>query len=814
MRLRTLLAALPLAALPLLAQSPRAQAKPKIHIAFQWHMHQPVYWPYESVVATHDAARWSYSLFDIFTTRTGPYTTWPYDAVNAGKDLEHLGAQVSFTGSLIENLDAWERSGRAFGGWKSTWKTGRGLTTVTGNPRLDLVVISYHHPLLPLIPSADQRLQIAMHRQALDAAFGPAAKSTRGMFPPETAFAEHLVPQLVAEGVQWVLVDNVHFDRARTDYPWNSGSNLYPPNLADQHDPKAAASWVALQNIWAPTKVSAPWGYQPHWVAHVDPETGATSRIIAVPAARYEGNEDARGGFGALQYEAVFSQLEPSNTDDAHPILMVLHHDGDNYGGGTDSYYHSNFGAFVAWVKANPSRFEATTVQDYLDRFPPAESDQIHVEPGSWSGADNGDPEFLKWNGKPKADGYSADRNSWGVIVAAANRVHTAQQLAPYGAVSSIVSGSGSETEQAWHFLLNGETSCYWYWDYSEGGKWDSFPARAANAAVAHADVVIGGGAGDTTPPTVFLPQREPYNPGNLEWGSTPQPSDFDVWTYAYDVSGLTEVTLHVRSTPNGFVAPANALYAGGTWKALPMTATKIAAQTDPAPKYKGDEYRVKVTGVRDALVDYYVSATDGKGKVQKTPMQHVYVGARTGAEPDAGPLPPSDAGPADAGPDTGKDAGETVPSNGVSWSPASPTVADVVTIYSSRAGKLHWGVDGWTAPAAALQPSGTVAIDAKAVETPLTLDPSGRWSVRLGPFTASPIAKIDFAVRHDDGTWNNNGGGDFHVTIAPAPATSQPSAGSSCGCATVGQAGGLAGGATFALFALGALARRGRARD
>ena len=33
---------------------------------------------------------------------------------------------------------------------------------------------------------------------------------------------------------------------------------------------------------------------------------------------------------------------------------------------------------------------------------------------------------------------------------------------------------------------------------------------------------------------------------------STPQPSDFEVWTYAYDVSGLSNVTLKWRVDADG----------------------------------------------------------------------------------------------------------------------------------------------------------------------------------------------------------------------------------------------------------------------
>jgi hypothetical protein len=150
--------------------------------------------------------------------------------------------------------------------------------------------------------------------------------------------------------------------------------------------------------VWAPSKVSAPFGYRPYWVQHTDPATGEVSRIIAVPGARYEGVEDGRGGFGALDYQQVMSQYASANTNSSRPMLVVLAHDGDNCmwafilpslcpfclashiplllsfnrktdGGGTDSYYHSNFNNFVSWAQGVKGQFECTTIEDYLVRL-------------------------------------------------------------------------------------------------------------------------------------------------------------------------------------------------------------------------------------------------------------------------------------------------------------------------------------------------------------------------------------------------------------------------------------------------------------
>ncbi|MEZ6317765.1 MAG: hypothetical protein R3B49_03275 [Phycisphaerales bacterium] len=53
----------------------------------------------------------------------------------------------------------------------------------------------------------------------------------------------------------------------------------------------------------------------------------------------------------------------------------------------------------VNWASNDPDYDVGFTVDDYLDRFPPAASDVIHVEDGSWPSADSGDPEFKKWLG-------------------------------------------------------------------------------------------------------------------------------------------------------------------------------------------------------------------------------------------------------------------------------------------------------------------------------------------------------------------------------------------------------------------------------
>ncbi|HQL53239.1 MAG TPA: carbohydrate-binding protein, partial [Phycisphaerae bacterium] len=551
---------------------------------------------------------------------------------------------------------------------------------------------------------------------------------------------ERIIPALVAEGIDWVLVDNIHFDRACLNYPHTNQSGLFAPNAADQVNPDPAANggaWVQLNNLWAPSQVSAPFGYQPHYVQYVNPDTGAITQMIAVPAARYEGNEDGRGGYGAFLYDVVMDQYIQYNTDAAHPMFVVLHHDGDNYGGGSDSYYHYNFQQMVNWVSGDPD-YDVSTIEDYLDRFPPAAGDVIHVEDGSWSGADNGDPEFKKWLADPDSGGWSPDQNSWAVLTAAKNRVFTAEALAPAASMQNIMTGTGTNTEKAWHWLLVSEASDYWYWDGTE--IWDSNVTRGCNQAVVYADAVIAGQP-DNTPPTVFLPQRNPYNPGGYEWGTPPEASDFEVWTLAYDVSGLTSVTLKWRVDADG-VNPLSSIqnetYAGGSevgaWTSVAMTATQL-----PPPQngvlmatYRAGRYAATVAGQTNVLIDYYVEATDGQGNVQKSPIQHVYVG--TGGGGGGGDVVTISPDPAQAGQNVT-----------ITYNPAGRPLVSAPQVY------LHYGFNGWNPI--------------------ISPDPAMTWNVSDSVWVITvPVqlsaTQLDMVFNNGAGTWDNNGGADWHFVV------------------------------------------------
>ncbi|MDD2238239.1 MAG: hypothetical protein PHG65_13625, partial [Kiritimatiellae bacterium] len=371
------------------------QAGVPFHVTHLWHMHQPIYWPYENFKATDANGRFPYniegSVFD--GDRRSAYQYWPPAAVSYAHDrgMAHGGSQCSYSGSLGENMVT---LGQDIGAYQSAMNDKK---TSMGNPRLDMVGIAYHHSLMPLTCRESQIMQIRLHKEQYKDRWGTSDYS-KGFWPPECAFEESLIPALVAEGLQWVIVDNGHLFRTVSDFEWSSASSA-KPNAADMNNGSSTnlnSQWVQLPNVWAPTKVLAPWSYQPHYVQHIDPNTGASTKIIAVPAGRYEGNENGRGGYGAFKPENVWGSFNAANNNSDKPMMILCHSDGDNYGMKNSDAWNGQQNLFLDMVQANAD-FEYTSVQDYLGMYPPSQSDIIHVEPGSWIGIDGGTPYYEKW---------------------------------------------------------------------------------------------------------------------------------------------------------------------------------------------------------------------------------------------------------------------------------------------------------------------------------------------------------------------------------------------------------------------------------
>ncbi len=597
---------------PVAAAGPAAQSaavqvgdsnRPKLYYCIHKHMHQPYY-------RAADPAFWDGMCDDIFATRAGAYRHSIKKAVGQYQALPFAGLSMSWSGSLIEQLDRASAQGLAHGAFAGDWKgevaEAARMQTAGGISRAEFSAFGHYHPLLPLIPARDIKAQILRHRECIRREFGVEASTL--LFPPETAFHVRIIPAILEAGITAVIYDSSHRYRSCRDYPYaGREEGMLPPNPADQANP-AVSDWLQLRNVWAGSKI-APSLLRPEYVRYNDVD-GREYKIIAVPAERYIGNEDARGGFGALVYPDVLGQVldsvEQSGAfDPKHPPFFILHSDGDNYGGGADSYYGSNTGAMVEWLK-NDSRFELISVRDYLERFPPDPHRAVHIEPGSWSGADNGDPQFMKWFSGYNQP-YSPDLNSWAVLTAFQNAVHTMLDAFP----------NDEGVKAAERLLLTAEASDYWYWTGQD--IWDSQVTAAANAGlgILHGglDSVVSGHR-DCTGPTIFPPWLTPENPGGQTWGNNclkPADKKGTVHTFIHDVSGIKSARLVMR-TDAGL----------GPETEIPLV-NKGAYPTRTGARLTADLYEAELPeSIGD--IRYWIEAVDSVGNKSRSSLERVFL--------------------------------------------------------------------------------------------------------------------------------------------------------------------------------------------
>ena len=658
----------------------------KTHFTYLWHLEQPIYWPddnggryeraWQSIVRKDaGAAHPENDLRGIFglDDRVAAYQYRPRDTVGAISWAAEAGAQVSYSGGLIANIQSFAEAGGQLGygtQWNAPWRQARGWGTAGSPsvPRMDIVVFPFHHALMPLVDDSAMRKELALYKQVYGEAWGTAPGISKGFFPSEMAFSMRMIPLLAEAGIEWSFVSSEKVSRACSDFPVTFGSGgvqCDPPNRADQLNPPAGFyDRVTISRGCGPAE-ALPFGHQPHRARWVNPDTGAVSEIIVVPCSQSMGWLD---GYAPLGVDNL-NRIEPRN-DPNRPMLVVLAHDGDNAWGGGYSYYMEAVPNFVS--NASGAGYVPTVVQRYLANHPVPANDVVHVEDGAWVNAegDFGAPQFLNWNWPPVnaqgqidvANGWAEDIRNWAVITAAQNFVDAAEQADADRALQVRMAhvlrpqAGTRASERAWHYFLGSLNSGYMY--YGTALDMEVKPSVACNEAIAQANVARAG-AVDRTAPTIWIPQRHPWNPGGVNFG--PQHGyqqkaygpDFIVWTFVHDTAGLQSVNLKWRADADGqnpLSTNENETYAGGAgvgaWQTVAMTLRDFPAGNFfnsgsinffEMPAAIAKQAYATVPGQAGKLVDYYVEATDALGNVKRSAIQHVYVGTGSGQGPGGG---------------------------------------------------------------------------------------------------------------------------------------------------------------------------------
>jgi hypothetical protein len=784
----------------LLPPGVQADSNTGVHTTWLWHLHQPIYWPnrrdygvdhYENAwdtIQQQNAGRPDptpevlTSIFDD-ADRVAAYQGEPGSVVSGLLGYPNAGAQVNMSGALMENVQSLAVAGQLgyASGWNSENSTARTWTTSSGKPRLDLVNFTYHHAIAPLISDATLAMELQIQQRQMQIFWGTNVPLSSGYWPAETCFSEHMIPILNQYGITWTPVSNEHLARSCADFPLVLGSggvNCDIPNPADQIDPAQGAGAYQRTSIsvgCGPTQVM-PFGYQLHYARYVNPSNGAASEIIMVPSDQAFSWMDSYSTWNLGLIAPMAALNNP-----AQPSLILCAHDGDNAWGGGYSYYNE-------WVPqmagdAVSDGYEPTTIQQFISDWPPA-TNVVHVEDGGWvnPAGDFGSPNFINWNWPPSyaaanganvvdpSIGVTSKGDNWRVIIATENRVKTAQQISGITPVTDQVrdpgsySGTPDAVDLGWHYYLGSLDSGFVYYGCTGDECLRAIVAQS-NACRNVDPLIAANPAADTTPPTVFLPQRHPWNPGGTNFGvqygytvTIETNTDFWVWTYAYDVSGISNASLLFRN--NGTNPPTSdqfKTYAGGplagAWQTLNLTRRIATNSSGYSPEYSADYYYTQVTGISNAFVDYYVSAADTYGNTCNSPIQHVWVGSGSGAGSSGG-------------------------SNGngcdgvVCVTPAAPVTGSQVTIQYDPVGgpiasattvDIHLGWNGWNP-----------VVSPDAAMTFLSASNLWLYTVTI-PNTAT---QLNCCFNNGSGTWANNSGANwnFTVTVNTNPvAPSQP---------------------------------------
>src|SRR5581483_2645557 len=218
------------AATLLFAQLASAQ-NTSIHTTFLWHLHQPVYWPDKRSASDHYENAWDTiqqqdagrghpfageSLRTIFglDDRVNAYQWRPQNALSSITWLGKAGVQVNFSGALMENVQSMAVAGQLgyVGNWYQYNKDEKGWLTSGGKPRMDMTNFTYHHSLAPLLSDETLEMELRIHMRQAQIFWGDPA--SKGFFPAETCFSEHIIPVLKKVGINWSVVANNHLTRS------------------------------------------------------------------------------------------------------------------------------------------------------------------------------------------------------------------------------------------------------------------------------------------------------------------------------------------------------------------------------------------------------------------------------------------------------------------------------------------------------------------------------------------------------------------------------------------------------------------------
>ncbi|CAM2010701.1 pullulanase-associated domain-containing protein [Acanthopleuribacter pedis] len=504
-----------------------------------------------------------------------------------------------------------------------------------------------------------------------------------------------------------------------------------PPNRADLQNESNIGRWVSLPmfNEQQVTQNKFPFASIPHWVRYVDPATGAESRVAGIPVEQAASWEE--GYQGSVTAGVLHNFVDEANQIGRTQYFVIAHDGDNSSGraGSEETWLNSgrvtySEGGVIGmgvdeYLRAYPiPDNDVVHVQDgsWIDtRDSSADPTWYHwhLPPGIWRGQFSLFNQVNGTNYAPKKNldgvedgmtvsleyGYHYLERNFALLQAALNYAQTAEQiwldqnpdhwspttaldrevtypgnqLNPWmmsfpvkGDAANNYAGGANPAELAWYFLIASIDSGFGYYD--ENIDDHVKPTISFNQSLHFSEPYVNGlAAHDRTGPSLWWPQRWPYNPGSANNGKAEgwtlhyfDPT-FAIYTYGFDLAGISDIHVKVRvhrdkrvdardntcrvydpvamqkqGVPN--IDPDRV----GPWQRFSMQkrdltpdingvawqpTTRETMNIVPAQKI-GDLYYTTFDQFRDQLLDYYIEAVDSMGNVTRSEIQQVYVGA------------------------------------------------------------------------------------------------------------------------------------------------------------------------------------------
>jgi alpha-amylase/alpha-mannosidase (GH57 family) len=312
---------------------------------------------------------------------------------------------LSFSGTLLEALINPDFQARVYG----DVDLGRMLWHFQNRDLFEILGTGYYHPVLPLIPEADQEEHLMRWRGIARHLFWRDHFS--GFWPPEMGFSMELIPLLKRLGYRYVLVDSDHVEAV------------------------TPMAWHQLR-------------YRPHIARHGDDEIVVVVRDRELSDAQESGMD-----LGWFEHEVQAR----TRWCDFTPLVTTAT-DGDNGGWFRNPQPQANFWglyqSLLQRARSGEGPILPSFIDDYLDRH--GAYGEVRVNTGAWNTGWHHGHGFLQWTGS------QAQKDALERVSLTSHAVHeTRAQAAGLMADDGML---GLQIEQAlWH-LLRAETSCNIFW--------------------------------------------------------------------------------------------------------------------------------------------------------------------------------------------------------------------------------------------------------------------------------------------------------------------------------------------------------------